>query len=92
MPVKNQLVVALLRGSNTKEDHCVTIFDNWIFNSNFDWALPLSKELLDLCCSSDETNGTFVAVREARLCRYADVLDSKPMNPHAKKSRKRKKH
>ena len=52
---KNQLVVALLKGSDGKEDHCVTVFDNWVFDSNFDWALPFSKEALDHCCSSEET-------------------------------------
>ena len=76
-PVDNWLVVASLRGSDGKEEHCVTIYDKWVFDSNFDFALPLTKEALDLCCSSEETHDLFVTVGEARLCWYADVLDSK---------------
>ena len=75
-PKENQLVVASLRGSDGKEEHCVTIYDKWVFDSNFNFALPWTREALDLCCSSEEATDSFVSVNEARLCRYADVLDS----------------
>ena len=90
-PGKNQLVVASLKGSDAKEDHCVMVFDNWIFDSNFDFALPLSKESLDLCCSSDDTHETFVSIREARLCWYGDVMDLKRKQQAQTNSRNQKK-
>ena len=91
-PVDNQLAVASLRGSDGKEEHSVTIFDKWVFDSNFEYALPLSREALDLCCSSEETQDQFVSVAEARLCKYTDVLDSKKRKQQAQaKSSKRKK-
>jgi hypothetical protein len=90
-PVDNQLVVASLRGSDGKEEHCVTIFDKWVFDSNFEYALPLSREALDLCCSSEETHDQFVSVTEARLCRYADVLDSKKQKQFAQAMTKKRK-
>ena len=90
-PVDNQLVVASLRGSDGKEEHCVTIFDKWVFDSNFEYALPLCRESLDLCCSSEETNDQFVSVGEARLCTYADVLDLKKQEQQAKATTKKRK-
>ena len=84
-PVDNQLVVALLKGSDGKEQHSVTIYDRWVFDSNFDYALPLSKEALDLCCSAEDTHDQLVSVIEARSCHYADVLEVKH-----KQKRKRK--
>ena len=90
--VDTQLVVASLRGGDGKEEHCVTIYDKWVFDSNFEFALPLTREALDLCCSSDETHELFVSVGEARLCRYADVLDSKKNRQAQTDPKKRKKN
>jgi hypothetical protein len=42
----------------------VAIFDNWIFDSNFKFALPRTRESFDLCCSSDDTDSTFVQVEQ----------------------------
>ena len=89
-PVDNQLVVASLRGSDGKEEHCVTIFDKWVFDSNFDYALPLSKEALDLCCSAEDTHDQFVSVKEARSCHYADVLEVKLKQQKQTSQRKNK--
>ena len=91
-PGINELVVASLRGSDLKEDHCVTIHNNWVFDSNFKWALPLCKESLDICCSSEETHEEFVSVGEARLCTYGDVLDSKRKQQSMKNAKKQKKN
>ena len=33
--------------------HCVTVFGKWIFDSNFTFALPPTKENLDYCCIND---------------------------------------
>jgi hypothetical protein len=46
-------ILACIRGSDGKEDHCVAVYDRWIFDTNFEQALTLSRESLDLCCSSD---------------------------------------
>jgi hypothetical protein len=58
------LYLTRLRGSDGKDDHCVAIFDNWIFDSNFKFALPRTRESFDLCCSSDDTDSTFVQVEQ----------------------------
>ena len=62
------LVVALLKGSNYSEDHCVTLYGQWISDSNLPKALPLSKESLDLCVSSDGERVLFDKVKEAYFC------------------------
>ena len=56
------LLVVSLKGSDRKEDNCITIYGKWVFDSNFEYAMPLTKETLDLCCSSDEQPDTFVDI------------------------------
>jgi hypothetical protein len=62
---ENDLVMVSIKSSDGKEDHCVTLFGKWIFDSNFKKALPLCKEALDLCCSSDTVINTFDSVVQA---------------------------
>ena len=84
---ENNLVIALLRGSNTKEDHCVTLYGKWIFDSNFSNALPLTKESLDLCCSSDDSKEFFVKVVQALLCtNYTKYMNLKNQNKRKRKN------
>ena len=33
--------------------HCVAVVGKWIFDSNFTFALPLTKENLEYCCIND---------------------------------------
>ena len=54
-----------LQGSDGKTDHAVAVAGNWIFDSNFEHALPLSKQSLDLCCSDGETKCSFVKITRA---------------------------
>ena len=54
-----ELVLACLRGADRMEDHCIAVYDRWIFDSNFNQALSLSKESLDLCCSTKEVNSSY---------------------------------
>ena len=61
-------MVALLRGSDFLEDHCLTIYGQWISDSNLPKALPLSKENLDLCVSSDGEQVLFENVMEGYIC------------------------
>jgi len=74
----NDVVVVLLRGSDLSEDHCVTLFGKWIFDSNLPKALSLSKENLDICCSSDGDPVLFQKVMKALVCmNYMQLLDKK---------------
>jgi hypothetical protein len=49
---KDCLVMACIKGQDGKEDHCVCVYNEWIFDSNFDKAIVLSDEGLGICCSS----------------------------------------
>ncbi len=55
----NELVLACLRGGDGMEDHCIAVYDRWIFDSNFPRALALTNTSLDLCCSSNEVNSVY---------------------------------
>lgn len=63
---KDQLISVTLQGSDGKCDHAVAVCGKWLFDSNFDKAMELSREALDLCCSSHETEAKFVKVECAR--------------------------
>ena len=72
------LVIVSIRSRDGKEDHCVTLFGKWIFDSNFPKALPLCMEALDLCCSSDTIQDKFECVVEARkVPQYGYLLSKK---------------
>jgi hypothetical protein len=59
-----ELIMACLRGADGMEDHCITVYDRWIFDSNFSQALSLTKNSLDLCCSSDDVSSTYTGYTE----------------------------
>ena len=42
-------VVGVLKDSDNSEQHAVTIFRNWIFDSNEPFAMTLNKTNLDVC-------------------------------------------
>ena len=47
-------------------DHCITVCGKWIFDSNLEFALPLTKNLLNYICSGNDTDEiTFVGVLHA---------------------------
>ena len=48
----------VLRGTDCSENHCICIFDNWIFDGNFTNALTLNQLNLDL-----SVNNKFVNVK-----------------------------
>ena len=50
-----------------KCDHAVAICGKWLFDSNFDQAMELSKEALDLCCSSHESKAKFVKAKFVKV-------------------------
>ena len=51
---EKDLVIVSLRDSDGKDDYCITLLGEWIYDSSIQKALPLCKEVLDICCSSDE--------------------------------------
>ena len=49
-----------------RNDHCITVFGKWIFDSNLEFALPLTIAWLNYICSGNETDEiTFVGVLHA---------------------------
>ena len=50
-----------IQGSDGKDDHCVTVSNEWIFDSNFKNALPRTQTSLDMCCSSDDVKCHFLS-------------------------------
>ena len=44
-------------------DHAICVVGKWIFDSNFEMALPLTTESLDLCRSSEDRYAKFVSVK-----------------------------
>ncbi len=55
------LHLTTLLGEDGKDDHCVAVTETWIFDSNFEHALPRSRASLDMCCSSDDVSSRFVS-------------------------------
>ena len=49
---QDTIAVVTLCGSDNKEDHVVTIAGKWIYDGNFDRALPRTEESLNWCCGS----------------------------------------
>src|SRR5688500_7996968 len=74
-------IITCLRASNGKVNHTVTIYNIWIFDGNFDYALPLHQHSLDLCCSTDYENFTFEAMIQTFILEYFKQY----LKAHAKK-------
>ena len=92
---KDSLYTASLQWSDRQVDHAVIIYDGWIFDSNFEHALPFKKQSLDLCCSTDEVPESFV--RFVQLNTYPHFQDAikqtkqQKNKPEQEKQKKRKK-
>lgn len=60
-------------------DHTVTIYKGLIFDGNFPYALPLSDQSLNICCSSNEQKAHFVKFRNSYIFelfdKYLDIHD-----------------
>jgi hypothetical protein len=62
-------IVGVLQDSTNSCQHAITIFRNWIYDSNEPYALPLSKESLD-CCTWEIKDGV---IHDASLfVRFSD--------------------
>ena len=53
-----------LKGSDGKEDHCVALTSDWIFDSNFAQAWPRTRDSLNVCCSTDDISSYYVGIVE----------------------------
>ena len=58
--------VCLLLYTSHWTDHCITVCGKWIFDSNLEFALPLTKYSLKYICSGNDTDEiTFVVLLHA---------------------------
>ena len=58
--------VCLILDMAHRTDHCITVCGKWIFYSNLESALPLTKASLNYTCSGNDTDEiTFVGVLHA---------------------------
>ena len=62
----NYTTMCLLLDTAHRTDHCITVCGKWIFDSNLEFALPLTKALLNYIFSGNDTYDiTFVGVLRA---------------------------
>ena len=62
----NYPTVCLLLDTAHWTDHCITVCGKWIFYSNLEFALPLTKSWFNYICYVNETDEiTFVGVLHA---------------------------
>ena len=62
----NYPTVCFLLDATHRKDHCITIWGKWIFDSNLEFALPLTRDWLNYICSGNDTDEiTFVGVLHA---------------------------
>ena len=58
--------MCLLLDTAHRTDHCITVWGKWIFDSNLEFALPLTKDSLNYICSGNFTDEIkFVGVLHA---------------------------
>ena len=62
----NDPTVCLLLDTAHRTDHCITVCGKWIFDSNLEFSLPLTKAWLNYICYGNDTDEiTFVGVSHA---------------------------
>ena len=62
----NYPTVCLLLDTAHRTNHCITVCGKWIFYSNLESTLPLTKDFLNCICSGNDTDDiTFVVVLHA---------------------------
>ena len=76
----NYPTVCLLLDTAHWIDHCITFCGKWIFDSNFESALPLTKASLNYICSGNDTDEiTFVGVLHA-IRAVPPIVDQRKLN------------
>jgi hypothetical protein len=53
-----------IKGADGKDNHCVAITSDWIFDLNFKNALPRNSESLNVCCSCDDVQTDYIGIVE----------------------------
>mmetsp|Transcript_19367 Transcript_19367/g.26879 ORF Transcript_19367/g.26879 Transcript_19367/m.26879 type:complete len:135 (+) Transcript_19367:106-510(+) len=72
--------IVVLEGHDGGIEHAVTVYGSWVFDSNVNVALPLTRKTLDWCVM-----GKYVAVHEA-------IRFFLPMSKLERKRKKQKKY
>jgi GNAT superfamily N-acetyltransferase len=82
----NALAVVVLKGIPDRAcNHAITVFDGLIFDSNEKFGIPLTRDNLDLMCSTDSREGKYECVAagylfiDSREGRFG-IRDSNPLN------------
>ena len=64
--MSNYSTVCLLLDTAHQADYCITLWGKWIFDSNLEFALPLTSAWLNYICSGNDTDDiTFVGILHA---------------------------
>lgn len=83
-------IVTSVVDSRGQDDHCITIYKNWIYDGNFTHALPLNQESLDNCCSSDKLKLSFMSMKDTYYIPAFDTYLQKSRDKAVDEKRKRK--
>ena len=78
------MLVAVLTGSDGSCSHAVTMHGGYVFDANEKFALKLSQESLDYCCSSATTKATFNRLHRGYFIRYEGKRQQKCMRMNLK--------
>jgi hypothetical protein len=82
------LCVLAVKGMDCKEDHVLAIADGWIFDSNFDKALPLNEASLGLCCSEDGRETAFARVTRGWLVKRRNKKNTRSKTRRSKQRKR----
>ena len=78
----NYPTVCLLIDTTHRTDHCITVCGKWIFDSNLEFALPLTRALLNYICSGNDTDEIkFVSVLHA-IRAVSPIVVQRKLNIH----------
>jgi len=71
----------VFRGTDNSTSHCVGVVGQWIFDSNLEHALPLTKVALDWCCGArieqEESESGYLCVQRGYLFRRWLTADNR---------------
>jgi len=67
--LEHTIAVVVIRASDGQCSHAITVHDGLVFDSNEDFAIPLTQANLDYICSTNEQEAAFVGVASGYLFR-----------------------
>jgi hypothetical protein len=71
---RSSIFLVGLARSDGQENHAVAICNNWLFDGNFETALPLSQEALNHCCYPSECEYFFDGLELFQRQEFSTVL------------------